>query len=66
MNREFALTPVKSYKTADTARAAVKKTGDEIYRHFIAKDPVNGRYFPVFVGQDPLTNGVHFRWNVIA
>lgn len=66
MNREMTITAVKTYATADNARKAVLKTGDEDIRHFIMQDD-KGRFFPVFrpTENEMATTGVHFRWNVI-
>lgn len=66
MNREFQITPTKTYKTAENARAAVAKAGDEGLRHFIMQDASTGRFFPVFVGQEAMQHGAHFRWNVVG
>jgi hypothetical protein len=66
MNREMTITGVKTYATADNARKAVLKAGDEGIRHFIMQDG-NGRFFPVFrpTENEMATTGIHFRWNVI-
>lgn len=66
MNREITITALKTYKTADNARAAVAKTGDEGIRHFIMQDDV-GRFFPVFrpTEAEMSETGIHFRWNCI-
>jgi hypothetical protein len=66
MNREFQITPVKTYKTPENARAAVAKTGDEDLPHFIMQE-AGGRFFPVFrVSEGDLARtGIHFRWNCI-
>ncbi len=66
MNREFTITAAKTYKTADNARAAVAKTGDEGIRHFIMQDDA-GRFFPIFrpTENEMATTGIHFRWNCI-
>lgn len=66
MNREMTITAAKTYATADNARKAVLKAGDESIRHFIMQDE-NGRFFPVFraTEADMATTGVHFRWTVI-
>jgi len=66
MNREFKITAPKSYATADRARAAVTKTGDEGIRHTILRTE-DGRYFPCFfpTEKELTETGIHFRWNVI-
>lgn len=65
MNREMTITSTKTYATLENARKAVLKTGDEGLRHFYMTDE-NGRFFPVFIGQDAVSAGVHFRWNVVG
>lgn len=65
MNREFQVTAVKTYATADNARKAVAKKGFEGYRHFLMQNE-EGRWFPVFVGQEALQNGVHFHFNIVG
>ena len=65
MNREFKITAPKTYKTADNARKAVAKVGLEGIRHFIMINE-EGRFFPVFVGQDAMQAGAHFHFNVVG
>ena len=65
MNREFKIIAPKTYATADNARKAVAKKGLEGFRHFIMQDE-RGRFFPVFVGQEAVQNGVHFHFNVVG
>lgn len=65
MNREFTITAPKTYATADNARKAVVKKGFEDIRHFIMTDDA-GRFFPVFVGDAAMQNGVHFHFNVVG
>jgi hypothetical protein len=65
MNREFTITATKTYKTAANARRAVEKAGCEGYRHFMMINE-EGRFFPVFIGQDAVENGVHFHFNVVG
>ena len=66
MNREFQITAPKTYATADRARAAVAKTGDQGIRHAILCTE-NGRFFPCFfpTEQEISETGIHFRWNVV-
>lgn len=66
MNREMTITATKTYATADNARKAVLKSGDEGIRHFMMQDDA-GRFFPVFCPseREMATTGVHFRWNVV-
>jgi hypothetical protein len=66
MNREFQITPAKTYATIQRARSAVEKSGDQTVRHtYLLTEDL--RWFPVFFPtEDELsTTGVHFRWNVI-
>lgn len=65
MNREFTITAPKTYKTTANARRAVEKAGCARYQHFIMTNE-EGRFFPVFVGQEAAQNGVHFHFNVVA
>ena len=65
MNREFTIIAPKTYKTADNARKAVLKVGLEGIRHFIMTGE-DGRFFPVFVGQDAMQAGAHFHFNVVG
>jgi hypothetical protein len=65
MNREFAITATKTYKTIETARSAVEKSGYNDFRHFMMTNE-EGRFFPVFVGQEAIQNGVHFQFNVVG
>ena len=65
MNREFNITAPKTYATADNARKAVVKKGFEGLRHFIMTSE-DGRFFPVFVGEAAMQDGVHFHFNVVG
>lgn len=66
--------PVKSYKTAANAVAAVEKciaARESKCRYFITQyngsDPKHeGRFFPVFVGMDAVADGLHSHFNVIG
>lgn len=58
----------KTYATeANAVKAVVKKLGDDAdgLVYFIARSE-DGRYFPVFVGQRAIENGIHFCFNVVA
>jgi hypothetical protein len=61
---EIKINPVKTYKTADNARAAILKTGDERIPHLIIQH-TDGRYYPLFMVNDTEMSlyGIHFRWN---
>lgn len=65
MNREFIITAPKTYKTVANARRAVEKAGLRGFRHFMMTND-EGRFFPVFVGEEAVQNGVHFHFNVVG
>ena len=65
MNREFTIAAHKTYATKENARKAVAKIGAERLRHFIMQND-EGRFFPVFVGQEALQEGIHFHFNVVG
>lgn len=65
MNREFTITAPKTYATAANARKAVANKGFDGLRHFIMTDDT-GRFFPVFVGEAAIQDGVHFHFNVVG
>lgn len=65
MTREFQIEAPKTYKTKENARKAVSKLGAERLRHFIMSND-EGRFFPVFVGQEALQAGIHFHFNVVG
>ena len=65
MNREMNITANKTYATNDNARKAVAKLGAEGLRHFYMQND-EGRWFPMFVGQEALQAGVHFHFNVVG
>ena len=69
------LEPSKSYINESNARRAVDLTphiaNNKALRYFVmaytGSDPKHvGRYFPVFVGQNAIDEGVHFYFNVIG
>ena len=69
-NSLFELTPVRTYATRENAVKAVQKFyGDREFtnnvRYFVATH-TDGRFFPVFVGQAALSEGIHFKFNIIA
>lgn len=59
----------KTYATRENAVKAVLKKFPDIedteLRFFIYTNP-EGRFFPVFIGQEALTAGMHFHFNVLA
>ena len=65
MNREFQITAAKTYATKENARKAVAKIGAERLRHFIMQND-DGRFFPVFVGQEAMQEGIHFHFSVVG
>ncbi len=65
MNREFAIEAVKTYATKENARKAVAKIGAQRLRHFIMQNDA-GRFFPVFVGQEAMQEGIQFHFNVVG
>jgi len=69
-NAKFDLTPSKTYATRENAIKAVEKFyGDREFQlrvmYFVAIH-TDGRFFPVFVGERALHEGIHFKFNVIA
>ena len=64
MANEITITPVATYKTADNARKAIAKAGDDHIPHFIMQH-TDGRYYPLFMVNetDMSEYGIHFRWN---
>jgi len=65
MNRKFEVTAAKTYATEANADKAVAQAGFQDIRHFIVRAP-DGRFYPVFVGQEAAQRGVHFRFNVVS
>ena len=60
----------KTYKTRKNAIEAVEKffadkEGGCVHRYFITVGE-DGRFFPVFIGQQAVTDMLHFRFNVVA
>ena len=59
--------PSRTYATEANAHVAVRKLyghNDQL-RYFIQTTP-EGRFFPVFIGQEALTEGVHFHFNIVG
>lgn len=69
MARLITLECHKSYKTRGNAVKAVDKiiTNPQLanLRYFIYTTE-EGRFFPVFIGQEALSYGMHFHFNVVA
>lgn len=69
MARLITLESSKTYATWENAVRAVEKTVTNPQlanlRYFIQRGN-DGRYFPVFVGQDCLQHGIHQHFSVVA
>lgn len=65
MVRKFKFEARKTYKTEYNADSAVTKAGFADLRYFVMKTD-DGRFFPVFVGQEAATRGVHFQFHVVG
>lgn len=65
MVRKFKIETGKTYKSEQTADAAVTKAGFQDLRYFIMKSD-DDRFFPVFVGQEAVQRGAHFQFNVVG
>lgn len=53
-------TPPKTYKTYENATKAARKIADDIDVPVIIAATVDGRFFPVAIGERALTSGLHF------
>ena len=71
----FKIEPSKSYISETNARRAVDSlpvlANNKALRYFVMKyegsDPKHvGRFFPVFVGQSAIDEGIQFHFNVIG
>ena len=58
LNRKFMIVAVKTYANEQNADKAVTEAGFSDLRHFMTKDE-DGRFYPVFVGQEAAQRGVH-------
>jgi hypothetical protein len=65
MNRKFDIVATKTYATEANADKAVAKAGFQDIRHFMMKT-ADGRFYPVFVGQDAAQRCVHFHFNIVG
>lgn len=65
MNRKFEISAPKTYATEANADKAVAKAGFQDVRHFMART-ADGRFYPVFVGQDAAQRCVHFQFNIVG
>ena len=63
------ITPVRTYANRENAQKAVEKKipADRLteLRYFIHQH-IDGRFFPVFIGQQALQHGIHFHFNVVG
>lgn len=67
MARLIKLEATKSYVSEANAIKAVEKAGiPDKFRYFIYRDEETKRYWPVFIGQDCIQAGIHFRFHVVA
>jgi hypothetical protein len=62
---QFKIEAPKVYATEENALKAVSRKGFDHLRFFLMKDD-NGKFFPVFVGQQAVQSGVHFHFNVVG
>lgn len=65
---KFELTPTRTYANPANAQKSVdalvnKELQDTLHWYIAEKD---GRFFPVFVGQNALQYGMHFHFNCVA
>lgn len=69
-NALFEITPSRTYATRENAIKAVEKFyGNREFRlrvMYFIHTHTDGRFFPVFVGERALQEGIHFKFNVIA
>ncbi|MEY4433324.1 MAG: hypothetical protein RLZZ44_1458 [Bacteroidota bacterium] len=65
MNGRFKIETTKTYANETNAIKAVEKSGFQDLRHFIMMN-AEGRFFPVFIGQQAVQRGVHFHFNVVG
>ena len=63
---KMKLKAAKTYATEENAdRAAEEKFGSTSLRYFVHRGE-DGRFFPVFVGQEAVAAMAHFHFNVIG
>jgi hypothetical protein len=65
MNRKFDIVASKTYASEQNADKAVAKAGFSDLRHFVMLTE-DGRFYPVFVGQEAMQRGVQFQFNVVG
>lgn len=69
MAKKIQLEPTRTYATMDNAEKAIDRfpaiRNNDKLRYFIHTHS-DGRFFPVFLGEDAIQAGVHFQFNVIG
>lgn len=68
--RMIEITPVRTYATRENAVKAVTKfygerQFDKNVLYFVHTH-TDGRFFPVFFGERCISEGIHFKFNVVA
>jgi len=67
MATEIDLTPNKTYASAENARKAIAKyprvAENQNLRYLMMQTP-EGRFYPVFLGERAIQDGVHFLFSV--
>ena len=67
MARKYEVTPSKTYATEANVEKAVERAfPDSPELVYIIMKTGDGRFFPIFVGKEAITRGVHFHFNVVA
>ena len=71
--KHIEISPVKTYKTAANAHAAVaKKISPNLEQphlgaiRYIVTQHTDGRFYPLFIGNCAMHYGVHFHFNIVA
>lgn len=59
MAREVKLNPSRTYATLANMQRAIADESDEL--RYITMRTDEGRFYPVFIGEQALQHGVHFR-----
>lgn len=69
MPKLIVLKPSKTYATRENAVKAVEKvfsTKSSDCLRYIIMVHIDGRFFPVFIGEAALSGGAHFDFHVLA
>lgn len=67
--RELKIEATKTYASEDNARKAIAKypaISDNDSLRYIIMRTADNRFFPLFLGETALQNGVHFVFNIAA